>query len=144
MGTARTYNPSTTNGHPGPVQVAVFDLTAGAAGTDSAITDESLNGEVVKIEIDPGAALKVTTSTIKGYEYDTALATAKRDHFVDYAVPNPAVEVVFYPLFESGTTVAGAALTTKASQRKVVAGRLRVDLAGSDAADAVTVRVYVK
>lgn len=143
MGTAATWQTATTNGYPGSVQVAEFVMTVPTgAVVDSAYTLEDLVGEVVKVEIDPGTL--TASATIKIYEYGTDLATGTRDHFVDYTVPNPAVEVVFYPMFESSSTNANGALTTKSSQRRVSVGPMQCDLAAANAADSVTIRVYVK
>jgi len=147
MGTAQTWTHADTNGYGGSVQVAEFHLVADANGMDSAITEEELVGEVVKIEVDPNVALN-PTATLKGYEYGTKLATATRDHWMNYIIPGTAVEVVYYPLVESSATNANGALTTKLSQRRVVCARQELDLAGAlmDVAgtNSVVVRLYVR
>ena len=142
MGTAASWTRETPNGFPSSLQVAEFVLTADADGIDSAYTAEHVVGEVVKVEVDPGTLNPA--ATIKAYEYGTLLATGTRDHFLDYTVPDPAVEVVFYPLVESSATNANGALTTKVSQRRVSAGQIECDLAGATEDDTVTVRLYVQ
>lgn len=127
----------------GSIKVWEVLLTvATGATTATATTDRMFSGYVRKIEIDPGT-LKAT-ATIKGYEATTDLATGTRDHFLSYTVPNPAVELVIYPLFESSSLNTGGALTTKSSQAYCVCDYLKIDLAGANAADTVTLRVYVE
>ena len=127
----------------GSIKIWEVTLTvATAATTATATSDRMFAGYVRKIEIDPGTLS--ASATIKGYEASTDLATGTRDHFMSYTVPNPAVEVCYYPLVESSATNAGGALTTKSSQAYCVCDYLKIDLAGANAADTVTIRVYVE
>ena len=126
--------------------IVVWDVTltvATAATTATATSDLALHGRVVKVELDPGAAM-ATSATLKGYEANTPLATGTRDHFLNYTFPASEVELVIYPLFESSTLNTGAALTTKQSQPYIVCDALTIDLAAAVAADSVRVRVYVE
>lgn len=126
--------------------VSVWDVTltvATAATSATATSDLAFHGRVVKVEIDPGAAM-ATSATLKGYEANTPLATGTRDHFLSYTFPGSEVELVIYPLFDSSTLNTGAALSTKASQSYIVCDTLTIDLAAAVAADSVRVRVYVE
>jgi len=137
------YSHSTMNGH--PVNVQVWDVTltvAAAATTATATSDHPMAGRVVKVVLDPGAALSANY-TIKGYEAGTSLATGTRDHFINYTVAT-AVELVIYPMFESSTLNTGAALTTKSSQSYIVCDKLKLDLASVVAGDVLRVLVYVE
>ncbi len=125
--------------------VKVWDVTltvATAATSATATSGEGFSGYIRKIEIDPGTL--TASATIKAYEANTALATGTRDHFLNYTVPSPAVEVVIYPLFESSSANTGSALTTKESQAYCVCDTLKVDLASATAADSVRLRFYVE
>ena len=126
--------------------IVVWDVTltvATAATSATATSDDALHGKVVKVELDPGAAM-ATSATLKGYEANTALATGTRDHFLNYTFPGSEVELVIYPLFDSSTLNTGAALSTKSSQPYIVCDALTLDLAAAVAADSVRVRVYVE
>lgn len=129
----------------GQGNMKVWDVTltvATGATTASETSTDYFTGIVRKIEIDPSTL--TASATIKGYEANTPLATGTRDHFIDYTVPDPATEAVFYPLVESSATNANGALTTKFSQPRVVCDQLKLDVASATAADSVRVRVYVE
>ncbi len=139
--------PRNAGSFPGEVYVAEGTLTVAAAETTATWTSKTAySGEVVRVEIDPGAAL-TASATLKGYEAGTALATGTRMHFLNYTVPNPAVERQFVPLV-AATTNAGVAVTYALDMPIyvpiAVSGKLKVDLASATAADSVTVRIYVK
>jgi hypothetical protein len=103
-------------------------------------------GTVEKVEIDPGAAL-AENATIKGFEANTPLASGTRDQFLNYTVPNPAVEKVIYPAVPL-TDNTGTALTWDGTRpivgKYVVNDYISLELAGATAGDSVRVRVYVR
>jgi hypothetical protein len=133
---------ATANGYPTGVQVWDVTLTVATGETTATATsDDVLVGRVIKVELDP--VVMQANFTIKGYEANTALATGTRDHFLDYTVAS-AVELVIYPLFESSTDHAGAALTTKVSQPYIVCDKLTLDVASAVAANSIRAKVYVQ
>jgi hypothetical protein len=128
----------------GKIKVWDVVLTVAAAATTATCTStNAFIGTVRKIEIDPGAALKVTTTTIKGYEANSTLATGTRDHFLDYTVPSPAVEKAFYP-HVAGALNTGAAANPTISVPYKVCDKLTIDVASADAGDSVRVRVWIE
>lgn len=125
-------------------KMKVFDttLTVAAAATSATVTsNEVFCGQVVRVEIDPGAAM-TTSATLKGYEANTALATGTREHFINYTFPASEVELVIRPL-AAAVAVGGGALTTATSVPIYVSDQLTIDLESATAADATRVRVYV-
>lgn len=128
-----------------------ISLTVAALGTTATgCTVKRFSGRVVKIEIDPGAAM-ASNATLKVYQEDTPLATTTRDHYLDYTIPASEVELVFYPLVL--TTLNTGAETTatydgtrvvKTFVPRVVNGAIRADLASAVAGDAIAVTVFVE
>lgn len=128
-----------------------LSLTVPAEGTSvSATTKGIFSGRVVKVEIDPGAAM-ATNATLKVYQADTPLATGTRDHYLNYIFPASQVELVVYPTVL--TTLNTAAETTatydgtrvvKTFVQPVVNGPITADLASAVAADATAVWVFVE
>lgn len=133
-------------GKPGDVAVAEISVTIAAGQTaGSTTTTKDYNGIVERVEIDPGAAL-TASATIKGYGESTVAASA-RELFLNYSVPNPAVERVFQPMV-AATDATGAAIsydgTRPIYKAPVVAGKLTIAVSTATAADNVVVRVYVR
>ena len=125
-------------------RMRVWDVTltaATGATTATGTSDDAFSGIVRKVEIDPGTL--TASATLKGYEANTPLATGTRDHFVDYTVPSPAVELVLYPMVAAKEKDGTAADPTQ-SLSYVVCDNLKLDLASATAADSVRVRVYVE
>jgi hypothetical protein len=107
----------------GPIGGLLWKTTATLVGTSLSIEPGNLvDGVVTDVWLDPGT-LKAT-ATIKGYMQDDDLSTPT--YFLDYTVPNPAVET-------------RAALNA----RLRVHGKLQIDIAGATAADTVVIYVFV-
>jgi len=107
----------------GPIGGLLWKTTATLVGTSLSIEPGNLvDGVVTDVWLDPGT-LKAT-ATIKGYMQDDGLSTPT--YFLDYTVPNPAVET-------------RAALNA----RLRVHGKLQIDIAGATAADTVVIYVFV-
>lgn len=126
-------------GHIESEKLSITVATAATSGT--ATSTKQFSGRVVKIEIDPGTLS--ASATLKAYCEKTALATGTRDHYLDYTVPNPAVELVIYP-HVAGNLNTGAAANPTISVPRVVDGAIRLDLASATAADSVSVTFYVE
>ena len=134
-----------------PMRVCDATLTVGAAVTSATFTSTSkFRGTVEKIEIDPGAAM-TTSATLKGYEANTPLATATRDHFLNYTFPASEVELVWYPVKPIALNTGVAETATYDGThaivdytKYVVNDYLTIDLASATAGDSVRVRIYVR
>ena len=129
-----------------PMRSCTMTLTVPTAATSVSVTSSTkFRGKIQKIELDPGAAM-ATSATLKGYQADTTLLTATRDHFLNYTFPASEVELVFYPL-KPATTNAGVAVEYASSYPVyvpyVVDGHLTVDLAAAVAGDSVIVKIFV-
>lgn len=130
-----------------PVRTLDVTLTVPAGETSVLVQSSTkFRGTVEKIEIDPGAAL-AENATIKGYESDTPLADGTRDQFLNYTVPNPAVEKVIYPAAPL-TDNTGTALTWDGTHpivgKYVVNGQITLALSSAVAGNSVRVRVHVR
>jgi hypothetical protein len=135
----------------GKVKVWDVTLTVATGATSATETSEdAFVGEVVKIEIDPGAAM-ATSATLKAYEANTPLATGTRDHFLDFTFPASEVERVIYPRVLTMLNTGDETTDTYDGTRVIktfapyyVCDQLKIDLASAVAADATRVRIYVK
>jgi len=126
-------------GHPAQIVVAEVTLTvAAAATTATATTTKDYNGLVWWIEIDPGSL--TASATISGYSLGSAIATYAK--FLDYTVPNPAVERVIYGPTVQQQSNAGSNVTG-VYEHYAVTGKLKFDLASATAADSVVIRVAI-
>jgi hypothetical protein len=81
-------------------------------------------GTVVACWLDPTTL--TAAATIKGYQVDDDLATLGPDYFIDYTVPNPAVET-----------------RSLRAKRMFVVGNIVIDIAGATAGDAGVIYVFV-
>ena len=130
-----------------PVRTLDTTLTVPTGETSVLVQSSTkFRGTVEKIEIDPGAAL-AENATIKGFEANTPLASGTRDQFLNYTVPNPAVEKVIYPAVPL-TDNTGTALTWDGTHlivgKYVVNDYISLELASAVAGNSVRVRVYVR
>ncbi len=130
-----------------PVRTLDTTLTVPTGETTVTVTSSTkFRGTVERVEIDPGSALAVG-AVIKGYEADTLLADGTRDQFLNYTVPNPAVEKVIYPAVPL-TDNTGTALTWDGTHpivgKYVVNGQLTLALSSAVAGNSVRVRVHVR
>lgn len=127
-----------------PYRTYVWEVSVTVAASATTAQYDSpvpFGGRVVKVEIDPGTL--AASATIKAYEKNTALATGTRDHFLDYTVPNPAVEVVIYP-HVAGHLNTGAAASPTISVPRIINDYIRVDVADAVAANTCTLRFYIE
>ncbi len=110
-------------GHALPLQLWKTTVTIAAGATTASIEPSNrISGTVVAVWLDPGTL--TASATIKGYSQTDDISTPT--YFIDYTVPNPAVET-------------RAALNA----RLRVFGKLEIDIASATAADSVTIYVWV-
>ena len=107
--------------HPAPLALWKTTVTL-AAATGSFVPQEQIAGTVVAVWVDPTTL--TAAATIKGYMQDDTLSTP--DYFLNYTVPNPAVET-----------------RSALSKRMRVHGLLRIDVASATAGDSFDLYVWV-
>lgn len=125
-------------GHWGQILVPQVTLTVAAGQTSATYTTtKDYNGLVWKVEIKP----QTLTASASLKAHDTSTILTAPAYFLEYTVPNPAVEKLIYPNCQR-TTSAGTAITGLYDAYPV-AGPLKFDLTSATAADSVTIRVYI-
>lgn len=128
----------------GHIESEKVTLTVPTAATSvSATTTKVFSGRLVKVEIDPGAAMS-TSATLKAYQATTALATSTRDHYLNYTFPASEVELVVYPLVATTTSDGSTATNPLHYVQHAVDGPITCDLASATAADACVVEFFVE
>jgi hypothetical protein len=123
--------------------IAVWDVTLTvptALTTISATSDMAFGGEIVKIEIDPGAAM-ATSATLVAYDADTGMTAP--ESFLSLTFPASEVERTIYPALVTLLNTGEAAVTAR-TVPYIICGRITATLASAVAADSTRVRVYVK
>ncbi len=130
------------NGHPLPMQLVEFDLTADDDGVDSEESDFEVAGRVVRCELYTADTV-ANAATIKGYESDALCAVGSRHDFLSYTKSGAAaLSTQVLPTIQR-TDITGSAVSGEYAP-PVVFGKLTVAIAGFTAATGVKVRVYVE
>lgn len=110
---------------PLPLQRYKTTVTIPAGATEiSIVPSNEASGTVVAVWIDPSTL--TAGATIKGYAQNDGLATLGPEYFIDYTVPNPAVET-----------------RDALNERIRVHGRIQIDVASATAGDSFVLYVWV-